>query len=155
ADDAGQTAYQLAVLLDRTDVAELLLQHGADSTLGEFENWVQGALNGTPSKEKPDWQSIGRSQKDILNRFAGDGRTEQVLRLLDAGFPIELGLWAPPLHNACWNGKLETVRALLHRKAPLEIKDPTSHATPVGWTMHGSVNCRKGKPEDYVAILQS
>ena len=154
-DNAEQTPYQLATILGRTDVAEILLSHGATSELGAFETWVTHIYAGGKSTQTPDFSQLGRSQRDLLCQLAGNGQTREVEALFNAGFPIDLGLWSTPLHAAGWNGKLETVRLLISRGAPLDATDPTYHSTPIGWTMHGSVNRRGGPSENYVAILES
>ena len=136
-------------------MAELLLTHGANPELGAFENWVTNIRKGVKPMDHPDFSQIGRSQRNLLCQLAGNGNTAQVAVLLDAGFPIDLGLWSTPLHAACWNGRVETVRLLISRGAPVEAKDPNYHSTPLGWTMHGSINRKGSTPEDYVTIFES
>jgi ankyrin repeat protein len=154
-DNAGQTPYRLATTLGRTDVAELLSTHGANPELGTFETWVADILDGKKPTDNPDFSQLGRSQRDLLCQLAGNGQTAEVAALLDAGFPIELGLWSTPLHAACWNGQVATVRLLISRGAPVEATDPIYHSTPIGWTMHGSINRKGSAPENYAAIFES
>jgi ankyrin repeat protein len=61
--------------------------------------------------------------------------------LLDRGinvgevFPRPFGQTG--LHWAAHGGHVNTVKALLKRRAPLDVKDQEFGATPLGWALHG------------------
>ncbi|MEP6962032.1 MAG: ankyrin repeat domain-containing protein [Acidobacteriota bacterium] len=59
--------------------------------------------------------------------------------MLDLGFPVahpERNHGYTPLHNAAWAGSGDLVELLLERGHPVDIVDPTFHATPLGFMMH-------------------
>jgi hypothetical protein len=60
------------------------------------------------------------------------------------------------LHAAAWQGAADCVVAILRHpgaRTLLEVRDPTYHASPLGWCMHGSVN-RRNPRGDYVAVAR-
>ena len=156
ANKVGLTAYAIAKRRGREDVAQLLLGHGAKKELRPFDEWLVAAQAGkAASLPKPDFEKLETFDKNALVDLAGEGKTESVNALLDAGFPIDLGQWSTPLHMTCWKGKLEMAKFLIDKGSPLEIKDPIYNATPFGWTCHGSVNCREAPPDTYVEIIET
>jgi ankyrin repeat protein len=69
------------------------------------------------------------------------GRTEVVEYLLDHGVNAGEILPRPHkqtgLHWAAYGGHLDTVKALLRRHPPLDIRDASFNGTPLGWALHG------------------
>jgi hypothetical protein len=69
------------------------------------------------------------------------GRTEVVEYLLDHGVNAGEILPRPHkqtgLHWAAYGGHLDTVKALLRRHPPLDVKDASFNGTPLGWALHG------------------
>jgi hypothetical protein len=51
-----------------------------------------------------------------------------------------------PLHQACWFGQPDNARPLIEAGAPLDVFDPTHHASPIHWVAHGS-SCSDGAAE--------
>ena len=100
---------------------------------------------------------VGRlqaSDSTLVADFAGAGNTDGVRLLLDLGFDLDsrtsLGGTSadPALHVAVWRGRLETVKLLVARGAPLEATNSWG-ATPLSlavralveqsdWTPHSS-----------------
>ncbi|MDQ6708399.1 MAG: ankyrin repeat domain-containing protein [Acidobacteriota bacterium] len=87
----------------------------------------------------------------------GCGRSAVVEFLLEMG----VGVNAMPrgetgLHSAAYSGQSTIVKLLLERKSPLEIKDKTYDATPLGWALHGWAHppeTRDRRYHDVVALL--
>ncbi len=80
------------------------------------------------------------------------GRTEVCENLLDRGAdPARAPLYGvTPLHLAAAAGRLETVKALIRRGAPLNARDDLHQGTPLGWALHS------GRPnEETVAFLRN
>jgi ankyrin repeat protein len=69
------------------------------------------------------------------------GRSEVVEFLLDRGVNVSEVLPRPHkqtgLHWAAYGGHVETVKALLKRQPPLDVRDASFGATPLGWAVHG------------------
>lgn len=70
---------------------------------------------------------------------AGHGLLHHCLRrgesfwrpLLEAGWPVEKETGWSPQHEACLVGNLEALKALLDRRAPINVKEPTNGGTPL------------------------
>jgi ankyrin repeat protein len=69
------------------------------------------------------------------------GRTDVVEYLLDHGVAVGDVLPRPHgqtgLHWAALGGHVDTVRVLLIRGAPLDVRDASFDATPLGWALYG------------------
>lgn len=69
------------------------------------------------------------------------GHTKVVEYLLDRGIDPGEVLPRPHgqtgLHWAAHGGHVETVKALLRRRAPVDVKDKRFGGTPLGWALHG------------------
>lgn len=86
-------------------------------------------------------------------RAAAGGRTQTLRAAADLGLPLDQpgDLRATPLHHAAWNGRAEAARVLLQAGVPLEVRDGTFDATPLGWACHGSLH---GPPGDHAAVVR-
>ncbi len=84
-----------------------------------------------------DYQE-GQPASAILHA-AHRGLSRLVAALIDGGADIESrGLGGgTALHVAAWAGHGETVRALLDRGAPQDLRCTAFGATPLGWAAHG------------------
>jgi Ankyrin repeats (many copies) len=95
-----------------------------------------------------------------VRRLADAARDENaagVGLLLDAGWPLDARgqHGATALHWAAFHGHTTMVRDLLHRNAPLEVRDNDFDGTPLFWGIYGSVHgwrCRSG---DYVGVVEA
>jgi hypothetical protein len=95
-----------------------------------------------------------------LTDEAWQSNAHAVELLLDLGFdPAAKSMHTDggsALHAAAWQGAADCVAAILRHpgaKALLEVLDPTYHASPLGWCLHGSVN-RRNPRGDYVAVAR-
>jgi ankyrin repeat protein len=93
-----------------------------------------------------------------LANAAWSSNARAVSLMLDLGFdPAAPGQdGGSALHCAAWQGAVDCVAViLLHPdgRALIEHRDPTHHATPLGWCCHGSTNCRN-REGDYPAVAQ-
>ena len=91
-----------------------------------------------------------------LVQAAWNGKLEAVRALLAFGVPVgATGMRGETaLHNACWRGFEAVVVELLGAGAPLEIEERAYHATPLGWAIHGSMNCAGGAVGAYPGIVR-
>ena len=97
----------------------------------------------------------------LVADFAGAGNTDGVRLLLDLGFDLDSrtsrgGANADPaLHVAVWRGRLETVKLLVARGAPLEATNGWG-ATPLSLAVRALVEQSDWTPHDsreIVAVL--
>ncbi len=82
--------------------------------------------------------------------------TEAVRIMLDLGFSVdtpEHNHGYSPLHNAAWDGNTELVRLLIEQGHPIELKDPSFNATPLGWCIHAATEARCGS-NDYAGTVK-
>ncbi len=127
----GQSAYQMAARMGRTDVLAAMEKAGANTALSPKDEFLAACTRAdqeAASKMLAQNPQIIESldpQEDhrLLVDCAQRNQIEVVKLMLDLGFPIdakdEQGFTA--LLVASWNGHVELMEELLARKAPLEI----------------------------------
>jgi Ankyrin repeats (3 copies) len=147
----------------RNDAAEFLAGRGAPLDL-EGAAGV-GRLDVVRSFFNPDGSlkdtATTAQMKDGFTWACEYGRTEVVEYLLDRGIDAAELLLRPHgqtgLHWAAHGGHLDTVKALLKRHAPVDVKDQRFGATPLGWALHGwndaSTEAENARYYDVVALL--
>jgi ankyrin repeat protein len=126
----------------RDDAAEYLASRGAPLDL-EGAAGV-GRLDIVKSFFNPDGSlkegATVAQLKDGFTWACEYGRTDVVEYLLDHGIDVGELLPRPHgqtgLHWAAYGGHLDTVKALLERRAPVDVKDQRFGATPLGWALH-------------------
>lgn len=126
----------------RGDAAEFLASRGAPLDL-EAAAGV-GRLDLVKSFFNPDGSlaenATASQMKDGFTWACEYGRTHVVEYLLDRGIDAGERLSRPHgqtgLHWAAYGGHLDTVNALLRRRAPLDVKDGSFGGTPLGWALH-------------------
>jgi hypothetical protein len=127
----------------RDDAAEYLARRGAPLDLegaagvGRLD-LVKSFFNGDGSLKNT---ATTAQMKDGFTWACQYGRTDVVEYLLDRG--IDVGeLFPRPhgqtgLHWAAHGGHVHTVKALLRRRAPVDVKDKRFGGTPLSWALHG------------------
>jgi ankyrin repeat protein len=146
--DAGGSGYGPALVNGclangRGEAAEFLASRGAPLDL-------EGAAGvGRLDIVKSFFQTDGRlkttatmaQMKDGFTWACEYGRTEIVEFLLDHGMEVGEVLPRPHgqtgLHWAAHGGHLDTVKALLKRRAPVDVKDQGFGGSPLDWALHG------------------
>lgn len=137
ADARGISPYRHAVRRGHTELAHLLEAHGAvpasvtdeDRALGQI---ALGTTTLADAGHAPD--------RALLPWAARREDLPLVTRLLDAGTDIDAGHDMPPLHNACYAGRLAAVQLLLARGADLHRKNAYG-GDALGSAIYGSVDC--------------
>jgi hypothetical protein len=167
----GTLPAALAARTGRADVLDLFAQHGFPVALTSDDAFLVACARGDEAAARAFTAGepglvtrLQASDGALLADFAGAGNTEGVRLLLDLGFDVDShtsrgGANADPaLHVAVWRGRLETVKLLVARGAPLEATNGAG-ATPLSlavralveqsdWTPHAS-------PEIVAALLDA
>jgi ankyrin repeat protein len=100
-------------------------------------------------------RAIAQANPGYISAAAQDNNTAAVRLMLESGWPVLGDGRHTPLHFACWHGNAEMVRAILPFHPPLEALDADHHATPLGWTIHGSENGPCRATGDYAGTVQA
>jgi ankyrin repeat protein len=159
----GASAFTLAARHGNVGAMDWLREHGAETDLTPGDEFFAACSRGDEAAVKsllarsPDLvQSLPDAERRLIVSAASNDQAEAVRLMVSAGIPIDTrgdgGETA--LHFACWFGNIATVRVLLAQGAPLEIRDTTYTAPPLGWACHGSLNCRNPRG-DYVAVVKA
>jgi ankyrin repeat protein len=137
----GNSAASIAARRGRGDVLRLLEQRGFDAKLEGAERLIaacakadNAAIGAIAEAEPQTVADLLRESGTLLSEFAGNGNTEGVRRLLDLGVdPGALhregdGYWdvdrdSTALHNAAWRASPATVKLLIERGAPVNMRD--------------------------------
>ncbi len=83
---------------------------------------------------------------------------EAVRLMLDLGFPVdvpETNHGFTPLHNAAWCGDADLVDLLLQRGHPVDRRDPTHHATALGFALHSCQVARRHPNGNFARVAES
>lgn len=143
----GKTAYAHAIRRRFTDVADVLVARGADTTLAPADRLAVAVGEGRLADAQrlidayPDCIGTGDSEDDrLLADMAGRPGTAPLELLLAAGADLTAaGLDSgTPLHQAAWFGQPDNARLLIDAGAPLDVFDATHESSPIGWAVHGS-----------------
>jgi uncharacterized protein len=132
--DWGMTPLEWAATLGNRAVGELLLEHGAHTSL-----YVEAGLG---RLEAVAACLVGADAVTVSQAFqvaCRNGHTDVASFLLQRGAAIDHPGYfdAPGLHWAAVNGHAETVRFLLDRGADPTIRDSRFGADAVGWGQEG------------------
>jgi ankyrin repeat protein len=136
----GRTYYERAVRDGQTEIAELLVRHGAVPvalSLSPAQELRAACLSGDVAAVRRIVAARPESMQDAaaLIGAAQQGRLEIVRLLLDLGFAVDaLGQGGETaLHQAANAGHLPVVREFVERGASLAIREQTHGGTPLGW----------------------
>lgn len=135
-DASGLSPYRHAVRLGAEATARLLEAHGAQPDTLTAEDRALGRI--ASGQAGPGERA--RHERGTLARLARSGDLRLVERLLDAGANIDEGADMPPLHNACYAGRLEAVQLLLRRGADYRCRSAYG-GDALDSALYGSENC--------------
>jgi ankyrin repeat protein len=163
----GRSSYRLATVLDREDVAGLLMLYGAHDDRTAVDRLLGACRQGdreTATRLAAEHPELPRKLTDeeaatiVTAAEAGDALA--VALMLDVGIPIESrneGHGATALHVAAHSGSVQTVRLLLAHGADIEARDRVFDANPLAWAAVGSGERPSNAPdpdwEDVVRTL--
>jgi hypothetical protein len=136
--------YELAVLEDLPDIAELLAKHGAARStpvLDEPARFLDAVLHGDRDRARalldahPEYLESPAAMFEAARR----DRPDALALLLDLGFPIEIQdqTGMRTLHQAAANNSLRAAAFLIERGAEIDPRESTWGGTPISWAGHG------------------
>lgn len=160
----GKTPYELAARQGRTDLTDMLTQFGAETLLDTTDRFLGACARGDLAMAKgildasPELHAeLSTPENVALVEAAWTGNTRMVTVMLELGFdPNQTNSKnITALHNACWWGRIRAVRALLAHGARIDVVENEYQARPLGWAVHGSLNCRnpEGNYPETVSLL--
>jgi hypothetical protein len=133
----GHRAYELAAVQGHTEIAELLLAHGA-APLDEVHEVFAAAMRGELPDVSPELAARAVARNRHLPIRAGEiGRTEAMEPLQRLGFDLNVMRMSAAIHRAAINGHLDTVRKLVELGADPELRDPSYQGTALSWAEVG------------------
>jgi hypothetical protein len=133
----GHRPYELAAVQGHTEVAELLLAHGA-APLDDVHEVFAAIMRGeTPDVTAELAARVVERNPYLPIRAAEIGRTEALQPLKDLGFDLNVMALTAPIHRPAINGHLETVMKLIELGADPTIRDTMYGGNAMGWAEHG------------------
>jgi ankyrin repeat protein len=161
----GRSPYRLATALDRRDVAELLVRHGArddrtavDRLLGACRHGDRATATRLVAEHPglPGELSAEEAAAIVTAAEAGDAAAVELM--LDVGIPIDTrdeGHGATALHVAAHSGSVPTVRMLLARGADIEARDRVFGGNALAWAAVGSGERPASAPDpDWTEVVR-
>ena len=136
-----KTPYELAVLSGNTAMAELLLAHGAKtSVLSPIEAFSAACLGADVSraeallaKHPAMLEELGPTRAELLNLAAESGKQDAIRLMHRLGFNLNERKRTVALHSAAMSGNLVMVKLLIELGADPSVRDEEFNATPLGW----------------------
>ena len=143
----GKTAYAHAARRGFSELASLLAERGADTTLAPADRLAVAIVGGRLDEARrlleahPGCARTGDPEEDrLLADVSGRNGTAPVVLLIAARADLTAtGLdEGTPLHQAAWFGQPDNARLLLEAGAPLDVFDACHDSSPLGWAVHGA-----------------
>jgi len=133
--------YELAVLHGNKEIANYLLQHGAEKTsLSEVDDFATACLAADEPRarflldQKPDLiKELGLRRVELLQLAAESDKRDAVRLMMKLGFDLNERSRTTALHHAAMGGHLEMAKLLIELGADPTIRDTEFNANPSGW----------------------
>ncbi len=159
----GKSELAFAVRAGRDDVVAFLRARGAADDATAEDRFLGACAAGNADaaarllREHPAWrEQLAEEVAALAHRSAQHGRlaTIEVLAKLELPIDRPVATGDGPLHMAAWHGQAAVVRRLIALGADLSRVEKQYQATPLGWCLHGSLNCR-APSGDYPAAAEA
>jgi ankyrin repeat protein len=158
--DSGLTPFQSATRLGREDVAALLAEAGANTTLTAADTILgrlaRGEQVATSEITHDVIETLNTETPPEMIRQAERGNNIVLEALLAAGAdPNVRDSQNTPLHLPAMQGNLDTVRLLLRYGADPTLRDTVHDGHAVGYACYGSEHFKSASPETYVQVVEA
>ncbi len=148
----GRTPYVLARIVGNDVAANALMAAGADPTLSPEEAAFVDVVSGKSDARLPAHPHVSA----LFVKLAEIGNLSGVRAMLASGFDpasvAEDGITA--MHFAAYCGQADVVEALLAAGAPIDAREKTYGATPLGWTLH-AMGENRSPGGDYIRVIRA
>lgn len=139
-----RTPYDLAIRNGNVEIAQYLLDHGAQkSSLSELDAFAAARINADRDRARSMLQKdptlidrLGEERTELLNRAAESNKLEAIRLMAELGFDLNEVRRTAPLHLAAAGPHLEMVKLLIERGADPLVRDQEFNATPMGWARY-------------------
>ena len=138
-----RSLYELAVMENVPEIAELLARHGASRStpaLDEQEAFIDACvrLDGDRARTLLLAHPESLLSPTAMFEAARRDRADVLALLLDLGVRLEIQdhTGKRPLHEAAFNNSLSAARFLVERGAVIDPRESTYNGTPMGWAAH-------------------
>jgi len=140
----GRTPYELALLNGNTEIAQYLLDHGAQKVMLNVVEQFAAACIGAHVEEAeallasdPEMlEKLGDRRPELLHQSARTGKQDAVRLMASLGFDLNEITRCTALHQAAWHGHLEMVKLMIQLGADPSIRDRDYDGTPAQWAAH-------------------
>jgi hypothetical protein len=139
-----RTLYEAAVMQGHTEMARLLVSHGAKAVtaaLAPDEEFIAACMRLDRAaaesllERHPEYRRSHRAMFEAARR----DRPDVIALLLDLGVPLEIADEGNTraLHHAAGNNALRAAAFLIERGAEIDPREAVYGARPIGWASHG------------------
>lgn len=158
----GLSLHRQASRLGRGDIARLLADHGAAVETSPEDEFLSAVASGDAITARrliganPRWRkSCARDLRQIVGEAAKRGEIGPIALAGELGAGVEQpnDKGETILHFAALHGQPAVVRQLIAIGSPINQRDSTYHAPPLGWCVHGSIHFRSAGA-DYPAVAE-
>lgn len=165
--EKGVDTFAMAAGMGRADVLDLFARHGFTASLTGDAAFLEACARGDEAgaraivaREPGIVARLEATRPMLLAHFAGAGNTAGVRLMLDLGFDVarhgdeEQTNGPTALHVAVWHERLETVRLLIERGAPIEATAQRG-ITPLAIAVRSLVDVSEWTPHASTAIVEA
>ena len=138
------TLYAEAVRRNRTEIADLLRRHGANTVIAPLEGEA-AFIDACLRLDRDEAARLAAAHPEYLRSpepmftAAKLDRPDALALLLDLGVPLEIAdhTNARALHHAASGNAISAAQFLIERGAEIDPRESNWGAVPIGWAAHG------------------